>query len=299
LSALRRDRLATFRVAARPTLDLSDPVIWGKENLPALFKGAALPILMTHTGVKVDRALLPLLPDGTLFAGAHDHLRFVHREGRTVYFHSGSWTEFVSIARLRKSATGLNWEVEQLRIAADDPVDEKLAALIREIMAKQLTAEETAVVGRTARALGPTDAAIFVVEAARQATGTDRRGDRRDDLWRGSADGRRVAFRARCLRAIRRHAVRRRADRRATLENPGASESRARCAVRRARRRKPDRDRARRDRSRKTLRLVTTDWGAKNAKAYFGDAAPAFVERPELKLKAAVIGALATCEMIK
>jgi 5'-nucleotidase/UDP-sugar diphosphatase len=46
----------------------------------------------------------------------------------------------------------------------------------------------------------------------------------------------------------------------------------------------------------KHYRLVTTDWGARNAKDYFGDAAPAFVERPELKLKAAVIGALAVAK---
>ena len=39
-------------------------------------------------------------------------------------------------------------------------------------------------------------------------------------------------------------------------------------------------------------RFVTTDWIAKNAKTYLGDDPPALVERPELKLKAAVISAL-------
>ena len=43
----------------------------------------------------------------------------------------------------------------------------------------------------------------------------------------------------------------------------------------------------------KRYRLVTTDWGARNAKTYFGEVALTFVERPELKLKAAVLGALA------
>jgi hypothetical protein len=57
----------------------------------------------------------------------------------------------------------LNWGIEQVRIAPDDPADGKLATLIRETMAKYLTAEETTVVGRSARALGPTDAAMFVV----------------------------------------------------------------------------------------------------------------------------------------
>ena len=167
------DRLSTFRVAVRPALDLADPVVWAKQHLPVLFRAAPLPILLTHTGLKVDRALLPLVPDGTLFAGAHDHLRFVQRAGRTVYFHSGSWTEFISVARLHVTAAGPTWEVEQQRIGPDDPADAALAALIRTTLAHHLTAEETAVVGRTPRALGPTDAAHFAVEAARRAAGAD------------------------------------------------------------------------------------------------------------------------------
>ena len=131
----------------RPSLDLADPVVWAKRNLAALLRERgpparpeaevgeppALPILLTHVGLKADRAILPLVPDGTLFAGAHDHLRFVHREGRTVYFHSGSWTEFVSIARLQRTADGVRWDVEQERITPDDPADPPLAALVGEI----------------------------------------------------------------------------------------------------------------------------------------------------------------------
>jgi len=142
------DRLSTFRVAVRPSLDLAAPVVWATKNFPSLLQGTALPIVMTHTGLKADRAMLPLVPDGTLFVGAHDHLRFVHREGRTAYFHSGSWTEFVSIARLHLSTTGPRWDVEQVRLSPEDPADEKLAALIRATFAQHLTAEETAVVGR-------------------------------------------------------------------------------------------------------------------------------------------------------
>lgn len=170
---LTTDRLATFRVAVRPELDLADPVGWAQQHLPALLRAAPLPIVLAHTGLKADRAILPLVPDGTLFAGAHDHLRFVHREGRTVYVHSGSWTEFISIARLRVTAAGPTWSVEQQRIAPDDPVDETLAALIRVTIEQNLTTEETAVVGRTTRALGPTEAARFAVEAARRAAGAD------------------------------------------------------------------------------------------------------------------------------
>jgi hypothetical protein len=42
-----------------------------------------------------------------------------------------------------------------------------------------------------------------------------------------------------------------------------------------------------------TYRIATTDWGARNTKAYFGEPAIAWQERtPGLKLKAAVLSAL-------
>ncbi len=286
------DRLATFRVAVRPSLDLSDPVVWAKQNLPALFKDQPLPILLTHAGVKADRAILPLVPDGTLFAGAHDHLRFVHREGRTVYFHSGSWTEFISIARLQQTATGLTWEIEQVPIGPDDPADPQLAALVRATMTKNLTAEETKVVGHTPRALGPTDAARFVVDAARRAAGVDAAAIGGTTFGAGlpAGDVSRFALDA-CVRFD------------GTLFVGDLTGAQLQKILARANQ-GPDTPFAAREGENlimvapaaidpeKRYRLVTTDWGARNAKNYFGAVAPAFAERPELKLKAAVIGAL-------
>jgi 2',3'-cyclic-nucleotide 2'-phosphodiesterase (5'-nucleotidase family) len=291
------DRLATFRAAVRPSLDLAEPVAWAKQNLPALFAApaagaAALPILLTHTGLKVDRELLTLAPDGTLFAGAHDHLRFVHRAGRTAYFHSGSWTEFVSVARLHTAAGVARWEVEQLRLAPDDPADATLAALVGATLAQHLTAEETAVVGRAPHPLGPTDAALFAVEAARAAAGADvaligattfgaglPAGEvsrfaldacvRFDGtLFTAEVDG---AWLARILARANQGLDTPFAER--TGENLVAA---VRGAIEPGRR----------------YRFATSDWIAKNAKNYLGDAPPELRERPELKLKAAVIAAL-------
>jgi 2',3'-cyclic-nucleotide 2'-phosphodiesterase (5'-nucleotidase family) len=289
---LATDRLSTYRVAVRPSLDLSDPVVWGQQNLPALFKDAVLPILLTHTGVKVDRVLLPLVPDGTLFAGAHDHLRFVHRAGRTVYFHSGSWTDFVSIARLRPTAAGLTWDVAQERITAEDPADATFAALVRETMAKYLTPEETAVVGHTGGALGPTDAARFVVEAARRAAGVEAAAIGGTTFGAGlpAGDVSRFALDA-CVRfdgtlfvgelsGAQLQKILARANQ--GPDTPFAAREGENLIMTAPAAIDPDR----------RYRLVTTDWGARNAKNYFGDAAPPFVERPELKLKAAVIRAL-------
>ena len=286
------DRLATFRVAVRPTLDLSDPVVWAKQNLPALLKDQPLPIVLSHAGLRADRAMLPLVPDGTLFTGAHDHLLFVHHEGRTVYFHSGSWTEFVSIARLQRTAAELGWEIEQVRIAPDDPADGKLATLIRETMAKYLTAEETVVVGRSARSLGPSNAAMFVVEAARQAAGADAAAIGGTTFGAGlpAGDVSRFALDA-CVRfdstlfvgevsGAQLQKILARANQ--GPETPFAAREGENLIAAAPAMIEPGR----------RYRLVTTDWGARNAKAYFGDAAPTFSERPELKLKAAVMSAL-------
>ena len=289
---LTTDRLATFRVAVRPELDLADPVVWGKQHLPALLQGAPLPIVLAHTGLKADRALLPLLPDGTLFAGAHDHLRFVHREGRTVYVHSGSWTEFISVARLRVTAGRPTWNVEQQRIGPDDPADEKLAALIRATLAQHLTAEETVVVGRTTRALGPTEAALFAVEAARRAAGADFALVGATTFGAGLPAGEvsRFALDA-CVRFD---------GPLFTAEVDGAwlQQLLARCNQGPA---TPWADRAGENLVAaapaeiipgRRYRFVTTDWVAKNAKSYLGETAPALTEQPALKLKAAVMRAL-------
>lgn len=285
------DRLSTFRAAIRPSLDLADPVVWGQKNLPVLLKDAALPIVITHTGLKVDRALLPLVPDGTLFLGAHDHLRFVHRGGRTVYVHSGSWTEFATLARLHVTAAGPRWEVEQVRLATDDPVDEKIAALIRVTFAQHLTAEETAVVGRAPRALGPTDAAAFAVEAARKAAGADCAMIGATTFGAGlpGGDVSRFALDA-CVRFD---------GTLFTAEVDGAwlKKLLARCNQ------GPDTPWAERAgenlvavgpaavEAGERYRFVTTDWVAKNAKNYLGDDAPTLTEQPALRLKAAVIAA--------
>lgn len=290
---LTTDRLATFRLAVRPSLDLADPVVWARENLPGLLRDAPLPIVLTHTGLKADRAILPLVPDGTLFAGAHDHLRFVHREGRTVYFHSGSWTEFVSLARLTVDATGrTRWDVEPLRLSPDDPADEKLAALIRATMAQHLTPAEAAVVGRAARVLGPADAALFAVEAARQAARADAAMIGATTFGAGlpAGDVSRFALDA-CVRFDGTLFV-------AEVDGAWLKKLMARANQ------DPDTPWAERAGENlvaaapaaidpaKRYRFVTSDWAVKNAKTYFGEDPPSFVEQPSLKLKAAVIASL-------
>lgn len=168
------DRLATFRAAIRPSLDLADPVVWSKANLPELLGTAPVRIVLSHAGLNADREILPLVPDGTLFAGAHDHLRLVEKFGRTVYFQSGSWNTCLTFAALTVDERGqARWDVRQEKIAPTDPADPVLARLMRDIEQRHLTGEDTQEVGRLSRALDPDEAAHFVVQALRISSGAD------------------------------------------------------------------------------------------------------------------------------
>lgn len=207
-------------------------------------------------------------------------------------FTRGSWTEFVSLARLHLTPAGPTWSVEQIRLYPDDPADEKLAALVRTTFAQHLTPEETAVVGRTSRALGPTDAALFAVRAAQTAAHADAAMIGGTTFGAGLPAGpvSRFAFDA-CVRFdgplfvaevdgvwLKKLLARTNQGPTPWAERAGKiSSPPARPRIVGTRR----------------YRFVTSDWAVKNAKNYFGDDAPAFTELPALKLKAAVRRALA------
>ncbi|MFM7748966.1 MAG: metallophosphoesterase [Opitutaceae bacterium] len=286
------DRLSTYRVAIRPQLDLADPVVWARANFPAILReDGPTSVVLSHCGLKADRAMLPLVPAGTLFAGAHDHLRFVHQEGRTVYFHSGSWMEFISVARLEKTAGALAWTVTHEALG-ETPADPEIAGLVRETLAQHLTAEEREMVGQTPRALGPGEAARFVVEAARVATQADAAMVGATTFGAGLPAGAitRFAFDA-CVRfdgplfsadvdgAWLRRLVARSNQGPETPWEKRSGENLVTVA--------PE---VIDDRSR--YRFVTTDWVARNAAAYLGENPPPLVQHPSAKLKAAAQAAL-------
>lgn len=288
------DDLATFRAPVRPTLDLPQPAAWAKENFPVLFKDAALPVVLSHAGIKADREMLPLVPAGTLFAGAHDHQRFVQPFARGIYVHSGSWNEYLTLAWLHRDATGApRWVVEQIPLPADGPADAELAALIRETRAKYLTAEDTAIVGRLPAALGPGAAARWVVGALRQAAGVDAAfvGNTTFGAGLPAGDVTRAEFNA-CVRFD------------GTIFTAEVDGARLRQLLTAANLGPDTPFEQRRGEfsfaagpdviePKKTYRLATTDWGARNTARYFGEPALVWQEQPALKLKAAVLPALA------
>jgi 5'-nucleotidase / UDP-sugar diphosphatase len=286
------DLLASFRVAVRPDLDLADPVVWGRKFLPELLAAAPVKVVLSHAGLLADRGLLPLVPDGTLFAGAHDHIRFVHREGRTVYVHSGSWNEFLTLAYLKVGPAGVTWEVRQQRIETTDAADPALAALIRETQQKYLTAEDVAMVGHSPRALTPDDAARFAVHAARVAAGADAALVGRTTFGAGLPGGEisQVALDA-CVRfdsvicAAEVSGTQLRAILATSNENtdtPFAQRHGDYLVADGPATIEPAR----------TYRIATTDWVARNPAQYLGDATIVLKEVPALRLKAIVTGAL-------
>ncbi|HEY8995447.1 MAG TPA: transglycosylase SLT domain-containing protein [Lacunisphaera sp.] len=312
---LATDALATYRVAVRPSLDLTDPVTWARENFPKLLAPAAervdpnavekeagaetkrvevnelhsLPIILSHCGLETDKELIPLVPDGTLFSGAHSHLRFVESFGRTRYFHSGSWTQHASLAWLCRAEDGeLQWQIEQVPVPSDGPADPELAGLIREVRARYLTDEERAIVGQAKRAMDTTEAAQFVAQILREGANTDAAfiGNTTFGAGLPGGDVTQLEFDA-CVR----------------FDGPiyTATVDGARLqALLAAANQGPETPFAQRGgefnfasgpaalEPAKRYRIATTDWGAKNTARYFGEPAITWTERPEVRLKALV-----------
>jgi 2',3'-cyclic-nucleotide 2'-phosphodiesterase (5'-nucleotidase family) len=284
------DGLAMFRAAVRPELDLTNPTRWAEAHLPELFRGAEIPVVLSHAGLAADRPLLSRVPDGTLFIGAHDHLRFVHEQGRTAYVHSGSWLSLVSVATL-VTVPSLHWKIEQHELSADGPADADFSRRVHEVLERFLTAEERAIVGQTERALSPAEAARFAVEEFRRAAAADVAivggttfggGLPAGDVSRFAFDGWVRFDGIACVATVTGTQLKRMLERcnqdaavpfaRRVGENlvatglsPGDVE--------------PGR----------TYRVVTTDWGAKNSARYFGIGDLKFTEQPSVQLKAAVL----------
>jgi len=290
---LTTDNLATYRVAVRPALDLADPVVWAHRNFPTLLAGDTPAIVLSHAGIKADRGLMPLVPAGTLLAGAHDHQRFVHPFDRGVYVHSGSWNEYLTLAWLHRDEGGRpRWVVEQIPVPADGPAETELAELIKETRAKHLTPEDTAVVAHARASLGPAEAARLIVGALRDAAGVDAAfvGNTTFGAGLPAGDVTREEFDA-CVRfdgtiftaeVDGARLAQLLAD--ANL-GPGTpfelrrgefSHAAGPAGIDPA----------------KTYRIATTDWGAKNTARYFGEPAITWREQAGLRLKAAVLAKL-------
>lgn len=290
---LATDNLATYRAAVRASLDLAPPAAWAREHLPELFRDAALPILLSHAGIAADREILPFVPDGTLFAGGHDHQRFVEPMGRTIYFHSGSWNSHVSLAWLTRAADGLpQWQVEQVPLTDATPVDHQLADFIERSIAEAQTPADSAVVGRTRAALAPAEAGHYIAAALRAAAGAEAAFVGNTTIGAGlpAGDVTRRQFDA-CVRFDGPVFIAEvSGERLGTLlaaanlgpETPFAQRRGEFNFASGPETIEPER----------LYRVATTDWGAKNSARYFGLPALEWIEAPGLRLKAGVLSVM-------
>lgn len=273
--------LNTYPKASRGWLSIPEPGDWAKADLTRLLDGADLMLVMSHAGVAGDRDILPLLPDGALMIGGHNHLLFQHQQGRSAYAHTGSWSNAYTTATLYADG----------RIAVEStPVDltaapsPRLADLIATTLETYLTDAEKAVLGVSPRALSLGETGRAAAAAMARAAGADAGFIGHTTLGTGlpAGDVTRYAF----------DAVVRFDGKLMTAEVPAA-----RLAGFMARANQ-DRPMPLAQRSgdflygsangldgKAAARLVTTDWCAMNQAEYFGTTDLVFSEAPDLRVK--------------
>lgn len=160
----------TYPAASRPTLHIPVPGEWARAHLARSLSGADLVMVLSHAGVAPDREILPLLPDGTLMIGGHNHLLFQHRQGSSLYVHTGSWSNAYTAVALYAAGPG---DAVSVPVALDGPIAPALAELIPAVLARTLTDEERAILGTSPAALSLGDTGRAVAAAMAKAAGAD------------------------------------------------------------------------------------------------------------------------------
>lgn len=280
--------LPTYPAASRPALAIPAPGEWARANLAKSLAGADLSMVMSHAGVAADREILPLLPDGALMIGGHNHLSFQHRQGRSLYVHTGSWSNaFTAVPlRIEGPADGVSRQ-----IAVEAPSSPRLASLISTTLSQAVTEQERTVLGVSARALSLGETGRAVARAMAQAAGADAGFVGHTTLGAGLPFGPVTRFAFDAVVRFEGKLMVAEASRtqlawfveRANQDRPMSVDQR-RGDFLYAETLAPAQDQA--------ARIVTTDWCASNQAEYFGVTDLAFSEVPGLRLKTVAAGAL-------
>lgn len=160
----------TYPKASREQLSIPDPIEWATANLEANLPTGALHVVLSHAGVVADRGILPLLANGSLLVGGHDHLVLEHAEGNTRYVHTGSWGSLFTVVDI---AADRALTLRQVEVDRNGAADADLAALVASTFAAHLTAEELAVVGISPRNQTLGESARFATASLAAAAGAD------------------------------------------------------------------------------------------------------------------------------
>lgn len=171
LAAFATDAIGTYPKPTREMMEIPKPVEWAKAHLPALLSGEGVNIVLSHAGVVPDRDILPILPNGTLMIGGHDHLTLTHSQGETRYIHTGSWSSAIMVATFK--AAGKAPELARIEIDRTGPSSAVLKDLIPAVLAKHLKEEERAVIAKTGKAMTLGETARFAAQAMVAKTGAD------------------------------------------------------------------------------------------------------------------------------
>lgn len=289
VAACATDNLFTYPKPTRSQLSIPRPTEWAAANLPGLLGGGGIDVMLSHAGVVADKAILPLLPAGTLFVGGHDHLNLVHAEGNTRYLHTGSWSEALTVATV--AGPGAVAEIRRIDIDPAAPASDRLAGLIADVQAQHLTKDDLAPVGRADAARTTDEAGLFAAASLAAAVGADVGFIGHTTFGAGLPAGSvsRYTFDA-CVRfegklmtaevdAATLAAILARCNQFGDFPFAARTGDYLYAAA-------PNGDKAR-------YRLVCNDWSATNQHAYFGRDDLAFTEVPDHTVKATVIAALA------
>jgi 2',3'-cyclic-nucleotide 2'-phosphodiesterase (5'-nucleotidase family) len=172
LVGIATDEAMTYRQVVRETLDIPAAADWARTNLPGLLAGADLSVVLSHAGVAADRSILPLLPDGSLLLGGHEHLRFQHAEGATRYLHTGSWNRVLTLAGIAFGAGAPAVVLREVPVQPGVAEDPAQAATWRGVLAAHSAPEDREVLFHLPRPLPLPEAARLAATAVARATGT-------------------------------------------------------------------------------------------------------------------------------
>ena len=162
------DSMNTYPKASRDQLLIPAAADWARANLSDSLSGADKIMVMSHAGVVADRDILPLLPAGALMLGGHDHLLFQHRQGASVYVHTGSFTSAYTVAEFE---AGGSVTAASHPVSTDGPASPVLAALAAKTMADTLTPDERAILWTSRRAVSLGDTGRIIASGMARATG--------------------------------------------------------------------------------------------------------------------------------
>jgi 2',3'-cyclic-nucleotide 2'-phosphodiesterase (5'-nucleotidase family) len=168
------DQMNTYPEAVRETLSIPDPTEWAQSSLRRVAAGADHSIVLSHAGLPADKSMSPYAPDNALFAvGGHDHLTFRREVNGLPYMHNGFRGERVNVTEVYFGEGDPTLIYRDLKTARVREADPEMAAAIEDIRNRHLTANDLASVGTVPRDMTVREAALWSVEAVRDAVAAD------------------------------------------------------------------------------------------------------------------------------